>query len=126
MMRRPHDPPLPISLTCLRSVPDALIIVCGDHFGVVVDRSPELLKRRARGSEGGGLVGLVDKAVARGDRIEAVEFLSMEASHGRIKGRGGEEVTVTEASTLSGLSLVPVCILCAINSRIGTSQYFFF
>lgn len=101
-MRRPHNPPLPISLPCLRSVPDSLIIVCGDHFGLVVDRSPELLKRREGESGGGGLVSLVDKAIARGDRIEAVEFLSMEASHGRIKGHGGAGVTVAEASTLSG------------------------
>lgn len=79
-----------------------MIIVCGDHFGLVVDRSPELLKKRAGGSGDGGLVSLVDEAVARGDRAEAVEFLSMEASHGRIKGRGGADVTVAEASTLSG------------------------
>lgn len=37
-----------------------------------------------------GLVGLVDDAIARGDRRKAVEFMSLEASHGRISSHGGE------------------------------------
>ena len=65
-------------------------MVCGDHFGLIVDRSPELLEKgRPSRGDSGGLVGLVDDAIARGDRKKAIEFLSLEASHGRVRGRGG-------------------------------------
>lgn len=76
-------------LACFKSVPNAILVVCGDHFGLIVDRSPELLKKGPSGGDGGGLVGLVDDAIARGDRQKAVNFLSLEASHGRVRGQGG-------------------------------------
>ncbi|CAM9547692.1 unnamed protein product, partial [Laminaria digitata] len=69
------------------SVPDAILVVCGDHFSLIVDRSPELLDNGPSGGGSGGLVGLVDDAIARGNRRKAVDFLSLEASHGRVSGR---------------------------------------
>lgn len=81
-------PTVPCSLV-LKSVPDAILVVCGDHFGLIVDRSPELLEKGPLGDDSGSLVGLVDDAIARGDRQKAVEFLSLEASHGRVSGREG-------------------------------------
>lgn len=67
---------------------DAMLIVCGDHFGLIIDRSPELLGDE--GARSGGLVALVDDAIAGGSRDKAVEFLSLEASHGRISSHNGE------------------------------------
>ncbi|CAM9472142.1 unnamed protein product [Ectocarpus sp. 4 AP-2014] len=72
------------------SAPDALLVVCGDHFGLIVDRDPGLME--AGGSSGGGkggLIGRVDDAIARGDRRMALELLSLEASHGRVSAQKG-------------------------------------
>ena len=85
----PLPPTIPCSLL-LKRIPDAILVVCGDHFGLIVDRSPELLEKGQSGGDSRGLVGLVDDAIARGDRRKAVEFLSLEASHGRVSGREGK------------------------------------
>ncbi|CAM9461977.1 unnamed protein product [Ectocarpus fasciculatus] len=72
------------------SAPDALLVVCGDHFGLIVDRDPGSME--AGGGDGGGkggLVGRVDDAIARGDRRRALELLSLEASHGRVSAQKG-------------------------------------
>lgn len=83
-------------LVCaVESVPDAILVVCGDHFGLIVDRSPELLMKRPAGGDSEGLVGMVDDAIARGDRPKAVEFLSLEASHGRVSAREGGGVVIS-------------------------------
>eukprot|EP00903_Cladosiphon_okamuranus_P013418 g12500.t2 len=72
------------------SAPDALLVVCGDHFALIVDRPPGLMAGGEGGARGaGGLVGLVDDAVAKGDRRRAIAFLSLEASHGRVSGQRG-------------------------------------
>lgn len=98
----------PLALFCLsffctaERVPDALLVVCGDHFGLIVDRPPELMERGhcpaqatgGRHSAETGLVGLVDAALERGDRDTAVAYLSLEASHGRISGQGGESTSL--------------------------------
>lgn len=94
----------------LRPLPDALLVICGDHFGLVVDRPQELMESVERGGRGeavqggvngwsgdevpSGLVELVDAALKRGDRQCALEFLSLEASHGRLSEQGGEFLSV--------------------------------
>lgn len=73
------------------SAPDALLIVCGDHFGLIVDRAPSSTAGDvSSGGGGGGLVGLVDEAISRGDRAKAIEFMSLEASHGRVSAHQGK------------------------------------
>ncbi|CAM9324494.1 unnamed protein product, partial [Hapterophycus canaliculatus] len=80
------------------SAPDALLVVCGDHFGLVVDRAPSSTEGGAgsssRGGGGGGLVGLVDEAIALGDRRKAIDFMSLEASHGRVSAQEGKSLAV--------------------------------
>lgn len=44
----------------------------------------------ASGVHSGGLVELVDEALARGDRRTALDFMSLEASHGRVSALEGE------------------------------------
>lgn len=72
------------------------MIVCGDHFGLVVDRPPcvrdskEVMDKDGEREDITGLVGLVDAAIKRGDRAKALELLSLEASHGRVRGREGK------------------------------------
>lgn len=74
-------------------------MVCGDHFGLIVDRrSPEVLlgKEPWGDSRAGGVAGVVDAAIARGDRRQAVDFLSLEASHGRVNRATGKEGCANE------------------------------
>ncbi|CAM9314351.1 unnamed protein product [Scytosiphon promiscuus] len=88
-----------------QSAPDALLVVCGDHFGLIVDRAPSPTEGSAQGSSGGGgggggggLVGLVDEAIARGDRSKAIEFMSLEASHGRVSAHQGRSPWTVDCS----------------------------
>lgn len=83
-----------MSTTSSCRAPDAILVVCGDHFGLIVDRPPELVEGGGggcvAGGGSGGLVGIVDNAIARGDRRRAVQFLSLEASHGRVSRQEGK------------------------------------
>lgn len=70
-------------------------MVCGDHFGLIVDRHPESLDvgDGMEDASAGGLVELVDALLAGGDRGRAIGLLSLEASHGRIGTSGGKWVS---------------------------------
>lgn len=101
-------PPLacPFISHCLLrfSAPDALLVVCGDHFGLIVDRAPGLMVAgsgsggTSSSSSGGGVVGAVDEAIARGDREKAVALLSLEASHGRVSAQDGKASVLSFSS----------------------------
>ncbi|CAM9957572.1 unnamed protein product [Pylaiella littoralis] len=80
------------------SSPDALLVVCGDHFGLIVDRAPGLLEGGNSSRGGGGLVGLVDDAIVRGEREKAVAFLSLEASHGMVSAQDGRLAWTVDCS----------------------------
>lgn len=97
-------------------------MVCGDHFGLIVDRAPGLLEGGNSSRGGGGLVGLVDDAIVRGEREKAVAFLSLEASHGMVSAQDGKLVISPFIISKSVRRFVLCVVAMAMQQRSYTNQ----
>ncbi len=60
---------------------DGIIVIVGDHFNYIFSR---VLDGEEKTYNEGNLVGLVDSALASGDRKTAEAYLSIDAGHGKI------------------------------------------
>eukprot|EP00594_Rhizosolenia_setigera_P006591 CAMPEP_0178951972 /NCGR_PEP_ID=MMETSP0789-20121207/7533_1 /TAXON_ID=3005 /ORGANISM="Rhizosolenia setigera, Strain CCMP 1694" /LENGTH=262 /DNA_ID=CAMNT_0020632925 /DNA_START=384 /DNA_END=1169 /DNA_ORIENTATION=- len=66
---------------------DGIVVIVGDHFNYIFDRSLKEEQKHNIPSKYKGatsLVSLVDQAVSQNDRETAISFLSLDAGHGRI------------------------------------------